>query len=682
MHSFPTSHFTPLFTGTNSKKKSKMSGKREVGGDLPGSAPKGRAVVGKPKNKIASNMQITAEQLLLEARDRTEKHTHKPRSTLHDKEELREYRDSRRSEYEKLCQRNRMLIGNWTKYAKWEENQGEFTRTRSIFERAIDSIANNHTLYARYAEMEMRAGNIQHARNVWVRATNQLPRVDALWLKRVHLEETCGEIDMCRQVFKEWMGWKPKQEMWYLYVKFETRFKQVDNARHVIAEMVSFFNNVASWLYYARFEEKYGAIPNARDCYTQAIDHLSERADDIDKIFVEFAKFEERQNQLDRARAIYKIALDRIPKNKAPELYTTFLNFEKQYGERESIENALVSRKVFEYNETLTHAPSNYDVWFSYIVMLESNDQIPVAQVKDTYERAVAAIPTTLQKTYWSRYIYLWLMYANYEEVDLKSPDRAREVYTKALSVVPQKHFSFSKLWIAFAEFEIRQGQLATARTLMGRGLGVNPAPKMYRWYIDLEKKLGETDRVRSLYGSWLKKSPEKSSVYIKFALLEKALNEPERARAIFRLGANQPILEEPEKLWKRFIAMEVDLGNAGGVRALFAELVGKTKHVEVYVNWAETEVRFGEISRARAIYEDAEAELSDDDSEVKRILEKWLEFETAHGTPQDVEKVNAKINPQAAKKQPSKLLMRARALKRQKLEDGSGMSIRECFCR
>ena len=45
------------------------------------------------------------------------------------------------------------------------------------------------------------------------------------------------------------------------------------------------------------------------------------------------------------------------------------------------------------------------------------------------YERAVANLPPAEEKRYWKRYIYLWIKYALWEELEAGEPDRAREVY-------------------------------------------------------------------------------------------------------------------------------------------------------------------------------------------------------------------------------------------------------------
>ena len=38
--------------------------------------------------------------------------------------------------------------------------------------------------------------------------------------------------------------------------------------------------------------------------------------------------------------------------------------------------------------------------------------------------------------------------------------DRARQVYRAALELLPHKKFTFAKLWLLYAQFEIRQKQV------------------------------------------------------------------------------------------------------------------------------------------------------------------------------------------------------------------------------
>ena len=51
----------------------------------------------------------------------------------------------------------------------------------------------------------------------------------------------------------------------------------------------------------------------------------------------------------------------------------------------------------------------------------------------------------------------------------LQDPERTREVYKACLDVVPHKKFTFAKVWIMFAHFEIRQKDVTQARKIMVR---------------------------------------------------------------------------------------------------------------------------------------------------------------------------------------------------------------------
>ena len=88
---------------------------------------------------------------------------------------------------------------------------------------------------------------------------------------------------------------------------------------------------------------------------------------------------------------------------------------------------------------------------------------------RDTYERAIANVPPSHIKRHWRRYIYLWINYALYEELEAKDYDRARQVYEACLQIIPHKKFTFAKIWLLFSQFELRQKNLTQARKILVR---------------------------------------------------------------------------------------------------------------------------------------------------------------------------------------------------------------------
>ena len=67
-----------------------------------------------------------------------------------------------------------------------------------------------------------------------------------------------------------------------------------------------------------------------------------------------------------------------------------------------------------------------------------------------------------------------------------------------------------------------------------------------------IERQLGNIERVRTLYEKYLEWSPANCTAWCKFAEFEQQyLGEIDRARAIYELAIAQPILDMPEVLWK-----------------------------------------------------------------------------------------------------------------------------------
>jgi crooked neck len=85
-----------------------------------------------------------------------------------------------------------------------------------------------------------------------------------------------------------------------------------------------------------------------------------------------FAKSKNCFQEHDRARAIYRLALDKLPKDKCAELYKNYTAHEKKFGERVGIENVILKKRKLQYEEEIAASPMNYDAWFDYLKLIES----------------------------------------------------------------------------------------------------------------------------------------------------------------------------------------------------------------------------------------------------------------------------------------------------------------------
>ncbi|KAK6054023.1 HAT repeat protein [Cooperia oncophora] len=562
-----------------------------VSGNKPLRLPKKAAKV---KNKAPAQLQITAEQLLREAKERElELIPLPPKTKITDPDELAEFQRKKRKEFEDGIRKNRMQIANWIKYGKWEESIGEIQRSRSVFERALDVDHRSITIWLQYAEMEMRSKQINHARNIFDRAVTILPRCMQFWLKYSYMEEVIENVPGARQIYERWMEWEPDEQAWQTYINFELRYKEVDRARAIYQRFLHVHGtNVNNWIKYARFEEKHGYMS------TSAEWSILERT---------------------TSTKSSSYGLDHLPPDRTADIFKHYTVHEKKFGERAGIEDVIVSKRRTQYEKQIAENSFNYDAWFDYLRLLE-NEECPREEVEDLYERAIANIPP-------------------------------HEVYKACLDVIPHKKFTFAKIWIMFAHFEIRQMDLAAARKILGVSIGKCPKEKLFRAYIDLELQLREFDRCRKLYEKFLEYSSENSNTWIKFAELETLLGDVDRARAIFDIAVQQPALDMPEILWKAYIDFEINAEEYEKARDLYEALLQRTNHIKVWISLAEFELFIGNVDGARKVYERANRALESAEKEERlMLLEAWLEAEKKIGDINAIQKVEGMM-PRRVKK-------------------------------
>ena len=571
------------------------------------------------KNKAPAGTQITVEQLMREAQTLVQPAFKPPALKLTDPEELAEYRQTKRKQFEDNVRRvGRWNNGVWVKYAEWEVTQNDYRRARSVWERALEVDPRNVNFWVKYAEMEMKGRFVNHARNVWDRAVTILPRVDRLWQKYVHMEELLGNVAGARQVYQRWMQWEPDHHGWNAYINMELRYGDVGNARGVFEQYIRCIPTVKSYVRYAKFEVKNGNPNLARRVYERALEELSE--DDVQaELYVKFAEFEEMLGEGERAAAIYKFAMETFEGEDAALAQRQYLAFQKQRGDRDGIEDAIFAKRREEYEAGLRADPRNYDLWFDLTRLeeeavnaaVESSKHgksavVDYSRARNAYEMAVAAVPPVAEKRFWQRYVYLWIKYALFEELVVKDMERTREVYRTCLKLIPHASFTFAKVWVLAAQFEVRQRRLDAARKIFGMAIGMCPKNKLFRSYIEMELSLGNIDRCRTLYEKFLEFNPVSAAAWGQWAELETALGETERAKALYEIAISQDELDMPEAMWKAYIDHEIAEGSRVNARGLYERLLEKTQHVKVWMSYAKMESTALKILAAEQEGEDA----------------------------------------------------------------------------
>jgi len=246
---------------------------------------------------------------------------------------------------------------------------------------------------------------------------------------------------------------------------------------------------------------------------------------------------------------------------------------------------------------------------------------------------------------------------------------------------VPHKQFTFAKLWLMYARFEVRRLDLPAARKVLGTAIGMCPKEALFKGYIQLEFDLREFDRVRTLYEKYIEFDPTNSAAWIKYAELETQLADYNRARGIFELGASQTPLSMPELLWKAYIDFEVEEGERARTRALYERLAAASGHWKVWVAYAmfeaqpiqlprderedededgdegdeekEQKMVEGDLELARQVFQKGYKDLKDKGLKNERValLQVWKSFEEQRGTADDIAKVEGMMPVQGKRR-------------------------------
>jgi hypothetical protein len=159
--------------------------------------------------------------------------------------------------------------------------------------------------------------------------------------------------------------------------------------------------------------------------------------------------------------------------------------------------------------------------------------------------------------------------------------------------------------------------------------IGVCPREKIFKAYIELELQLGNVDKCRLIYEKFIQTSSDNCNAWVKYAELEKSLEEYDRCVAILQTAISQP-LDMPEIVWKAYINVEIFYKKFNNVRKLYEILLEKTRHIKVWLSYAKFEQEVLEFEKSREIFERAYNYFKDNKMKEERlmILENWIKTE------------------------------------------------------
>ncbi|EAY07349.1 Crooked neck protein-related protein [Trichomonas vaginalis G3] len=603
----------------------------------------------KIQSRTPAAIQLTAEQIVLESVSRVKDRPRLIGQNMNSEQENADLIFRRRQAWEQSVRRNLCTHNTFIRYAIWEEQNGEIENARNVFERALKFTEyKEQTVWNCYVDMELRHKQFNYARNLYERAVTLLPRYDEFWLRYAQLEISISNFENARKIFQRWLAWEPPAHAFLTFVEFETKLKEFSRARSVFERLLIIHPFPESYLRYADFEIRLHQSGRARSVFERGLNSFGEK--NLGETFlIKFAEFEEDQGEIDRARAIYKLGLSKLPETSSHDIYPAYLQFEKRFGGNTQIEDAVIDKKRAQYKQFLDQNPNDYDTWFELCQLLVESSRIDEARMAFTDAESHKP-PVVDEKEQWSKYVQVCLQHAIFEEKVAKNYDNAREAYRKLISTVPNKKFTFSRMWILYAFFEVRQENIQMARDIFGTALGICKKYQLkccsiYRSYIEMEGLLQNFDKVRKLYQDFIEKEPQFLLAWTRFAMFEVRRGNEDSAREILEKAVNCEYIEEKDLIWSTYIDFESHIGNLEKVSQLYQNLTETSNKFETWRDWISFEAGTkGKVDYARQLFSLAEEKMSSDKLSRAKIRKLRVEFEEEFGDEETRNAVDAAL--------------------------------------
>lgn len=296
----------------------------------------------------------------------------------------------------------------------------------------------------------------------------------------------------------------PFHQLWDNYARFYERGGDVRNARIIMEKAVKVpFKSVAEladmWISWAEMELRNENFDDAARIMAKAVqapkrsnvDYFDEtlspqqRVHKSWKLWSFYVDLVESVSTLEETKKVYERIFElRIATPQTVVNYANLLEEHRYYEE---------SFKIYERGLDLFSYPVAFELWNLYLTKAVDR-KIGIERLRDLFEQAVEDCPPKFAKT-------IYLMYGNLEE-ERGLARHAMRIYERATRAVADE--DRADMFNFYITKSASNFGLASTRPIYERAITALPdseAKEMCLKFADMEKRLGEIDRARAIYG-------------------------------------------------------------------------------------------------------------------------------------------------------------------------------------
>ncbi|KAI7861600.1 hypothetical protein BDF14DRAFT_1866915, partial [Spinellus fusiger] len=325
------------------------------------------------------------------------------------------------------------------------------------------------------------------------------------------------------------------------------------------------------WVHFAQFYEKGDDLDGARAIFEKAVKVNYKTVADLAEVWCEYAEMETRHDDFDRAldvmgkgTAVPKIAGvnpkkinfydESLPVQqrvfKSLRLWSFYIDLEESVGTMESTKAV--------YDKVMDLRIANPQVIVNFATFLEEHSYFE--ESFKVYERGIELFGWPIAFELWNIYLQRFLQRYGGEKVE-----RARDLFEQALDKCPPNYAK--SIYLMFGKFEEENGLARHAMRIYERAtksVADEDRLEMFQFYAAKAVESFGIVSAREIYESAIESLPDKDVriVCLKYADLERKLGEIDRARAIYGYASQFFDPRVHPEFWQTWHDFEVKHGN------------------------------------------------------------------------------------------------------------------------
>lgn len=546
-----------------------------------------------------------------------------------------------RSEYRKvnsLFERALILLNKmpriWEMYLSFLLQQPLVTQTRRSFDRALRALPiTQHNRIWKLYKAFARSASGDTAVKIWsrymqIRPENAESYIELLIEMEHYTEAIKRYIELLDNPRFQSKEGKSHFQLWGEMIELMvSKAKDINTSAHaginvdsIIRSGIERFPDQKGrlWAGLATYWITKGNFEKARDVFEEGIT-TAMTVRDFTLIFDSYVEFEESIIGNLMEQAAHRSANGKINEDADFDVDLRMLRFEQ-----------LMDRRPFLVNDVLLRQnPNNVIEWEKRVALWGDNK----VEIVETYTAAIAAINP---KKAHGKFHDLWVNYANFYEKggDL---DTARVIFDKAVKVPFKSVSELAETWCEWAEMELRNENFDRAVGVMAKATQapkrstvdyfdenlspqqrVHKSWKLWSFYVDLVESVGTLEETRKIYERIFELRIATPQTVVNYANLLEENKYFEESFKVYERGLDLFSYPVAFELWNLYLTKAVDRKiGIERLRDLFEQALDgcPPKFAKVlYLMYGNLEEERGLARHAMRIYERATRAVSDED--------------------------------------------------------------------